>query len=1004
MSIYNILNKLNSLMPKQTDTEKTASKPVYESVEARGSVKQGLEQRLTERYLSEKAVSKSQQQAAGAALATKRGEAPKSELKGASKDMMGMSTKELEKFAGTKHKGLPKQKTTEGVNVSDVPAALRKQKGYPELTVKDLKKSQGNLSDRRTLEKMPGGETGRYRKELDEQNEKEIDYNSLEIDGIDYRDAPEFSDAYFSDGYYTDGTPLSDQDLERLTADGDLLYQMLTDIMYEGDSKEGKDGATRKHFWGKDYPEDGYEDYRKTKMDQRKAKGVPADQANKFDDVSGNRKKKPMSYDPDTGRRVAESDLSEASDYMNDLIKFTKVVRSVQTPEQLKVAQRMGKNLLQKYRGMPDNNLDKISSALGHGTFGSDIDRMYDVDDELHNKKKEMGLSEGLTPENIQKFVKKSLHEATGRVHKGKYGTAYQGDEEPADGEEAPRKRGRPAKGEVRKPKAEPAGEKRGRGRPKKDTDPQYTGAKELQGWIVGNVPKSAKNLGKKTKHTLPDTVTESVMMVEAGDLDLVLNRFKHEVRQFRDTGQLDDDLYQALLDHYYDAGEMPRTVRNGRTGDPRDWVTERLAQDLGITMTNDVAMAETDGMDSELNELARLAGLDIAESKAEPDFLDLDKDGDKIEPMSQAAADKKADKQAKKHDYKQSFEKGFGGSAEELTKGLSIREDEFTEDDMEEGNEFSGALAKAKASGADEFEVDGKTYPVKGQQVDELSKSTLGSYVKKASKDAVGNTTKGGYEDEYGTFIDADRHYKKADKRLTGIDRATDRLTKTKAVKGQQVDELSSDTLKSYMDKAGGDIYKTGPGNRGDMSDEERRKQNTRFGGPGQGSGTRFQGHRRAGEKVLAKDFADTFAESAISECGDMPAATDSTLNVSTNMSSTGDKNVTISASGDQAEALLAMLKMAGLGGGTTAQSLAQPAAPVEISMEEEYANEPDTEIQPVDAIVRQGNDLNREKQQYADKPRAGDNPMATMEQVNPLDSLGRKLMQAYESIKAKK
>ena len=34
-------------------------------------------------------------------------------------------------------------------------------------------------------------------------------------------------------------------------------------------------------------------------------------------------------------------------------------------------------------------------------------------------------------------------------------------------------------------------------------------------------------------------------------------------------------------------------------------------------------------------------------------------------------------------------------------------------EDDMEEGNEFSGALAKAKASHQDEFEVDGKTYPV---------------------------------------------------------------------------------------------------------------------------------------------------------------------------------------------------------------------------------------------------------------------------------------------------
>jgi hypothetical protein len=35
-------------------------------------------------------------------------------------------------------------------------------------------------------------------------------------------------------------------------------------------------------------------------------------------------------------------------------------------------------------------------------------------------------------------------------------------------------------------------------------------------------------------------------------------------------------------------------------------------------------------------------------------------------------------------------------------------------EDDMEEGNEFSGELAKAKAAHKDEFEVDGKKYPVK--------------------------------------------------------------------------------------------------------------------------------------------------------------------------------------------------------------------------------------------------------------------------------------------------
>jgi hypothetical protein len=59
--------------------------------------------------VDEKSVSKSQQRAAGIALAAKRkGETPPG--KGAAAEMAKMSTKELEKFAGTKHKGLPAKK------------------------------------------------------------------------------------------------------------------------------------------------------------------------------------------------------------------------------------------------------------------------------------------------------------------------------------------------------------------------------------------------------------------------------------------------------------------------------------------------------------------------------------------------------------------------------------------------------------------------------------------------------------------------------------------------------------------------------------------------------------------------------------------------------------------------------------------------------------------------------------------------------------------------------
>jgi hypothetical protein len=57
------------------------------------------------------ATSKAQQKAAGAALAAKRGDEPKSKLRGASKQMEeSMSEKQLKEFAHTKRKGLPAKK------------------------------------------------------------------------------------------------------------------------------------------------------------------------------------------------------------------------------------------------------------------------------------------------------------------------------------------------------------------------------------------------------------------------------------------------------------------------------------------------------------------------------------------------------------------------------------------------------------------------------------------------------------------------------------------------------------------------------------------------------------------------------------------------------------------------------------------------------------------------------------------------------------------------------
>jgi hypothetical protein len=153
------------------------------------------------------------------------------------------------------------------------------------------------------------------------------------------------------------------------------------------------------------------------------------------------------------------------------------------------------------------------------------------------------------------------------------------------------------------------------------------------------------------------------------------------------------------------------------------------------------------------------------------------------------------------------------------------------------------------------------------------------------------------------------------------------------------------------------------------------------------------------------------------LQECGDMGMGHErmqqkDKLNVTTNMSSDGTKDVTINAQGDAAEDLLSMLKLAGMQGSASSQ----PAMVVVSDSDEEmmereetpvpddgnvsggmgdfeqidaideakkkritrHSNTPDEEYQTVDSILRQGNDLNREKRQYAGKPKLGDNPMA--------------------------
>jgi hypothetical protein len=78
--------------------------------------------------------------------------------------------------------------------------------------------------------------------------------------------------------------------------------------------------------------------------------------------------------------------------------------------------------------------------------------------------------------------------------------------------------------------------------------------------------------------------VAESRLMDSAGEtLKHILNRFKHEVKNFEADGDLNDELYHALYDYYSDNGEMPYGVAKARDGDPYNWISDRLSSELGV-------------------------------------------------------------------------------------------------------------------------------------------------------------------------------------------------------------------------------------------------------------------------------------------------------------------------------------------------------------------------------------------------------------------------------------
>ena len=94
-------------------------------------------------------------------------------------------------------------------------------------------------------------------------NGKEGERGSLEIDGVDPRDYPDFSDAYIAAGNYIDGTPLTDEEIAQLEDENYGLTNDLAHGSYLEEAEQSKHQETSKQSEDRfEWENDPYHDAR----------------------------------------------------------------------------------------------------------------------------------------------------------------------------------------------------------------------------------------------------------------------------------------------------------------------------------------------------------------------------------------------------------------------------------------------------------------------------------------------------------------------------------------------------------------------------------------------------------------------------------------------------------------------------------------------------------------------------------------------------------------------
>jgi hypothetical protein len=489
-----------------------------------------------------------------------------------------------------------------------------------------------------------------------------------------------------------------------------------------------------------------------------------------------------------------------------------------------------------------------------------------------------------------------------------------------------------------------------------------------------GDAEPAADNTPKKKGRPKKDKFAESAdstghMLVE-GALDKIAHQYSKEVKDFMANGDLDDDLFSALYDYYFD--DMPYGTKKARDGDPYEWVAGRFHQDMNMRGLREAEPAPAaPAMAAPAPAMAPAApaagAAPVAESGA---FIPgrtvywRGKAGkvDRVEgnkcfvhrPNGEMDVWPTRECSTEKQGMLDTLKKDAIGMGQGI-KNFVMNKPDPMDEELNELAKLAGLSEDKKCNST----MEGKSCPVHGlKECGSMNESAKPDYIdldkdgdkEESMKDAAEDAEQ---VDEAGDFIKGIKRFVKGkqhpmdvrDNHLVKFSNAPDLATQGK-------EAARYDKIQKLIDKQNDVVVECGPGSMSPMSNMSQDEGN---------------------------------------------------MSINTSMNSDGTKSVSVNATGNQADVLAQILKMAGLaahqsvhGGEQEPKAIVIQAGPEEQVEEErdiEYANTPDEEVENVDAILHQGDDLNREKEQYAGMAKLGDNPMATRESIEMPARISRML-----------